>query len=99
MCKNHLTILMEIGITRLSSKGQIIIPAHLRHDLNVGSSFVVIREEDRFVLRLVDTLDEEFKDDIEFARRTEESFQRYKKDKRTFTTMDGEEFLETIASW
>ena len=90
---------MEIGITRLSSKGQIIIPAHLRHDMSIGSSFVIIRDEDRFVLRPIKTLDKEFQEDIEFARRTEEAFQRYKKDKSNFTTMNGEEFLETIASW
>lgn len=90
---------MEIGITRLSSKGQIIIPAHLRHDLNVGSSFVIIREDDRFVLRPVNTLDKELQEDIDFARRTEETFQRYQKDKSSFKNMNEEEFLATLTSW
>lgn len=36
-------------------------------------------------------------DDLEFARRTEEAWERH--DRGEFTSMDGEEFLKEIKKW
>ncbi len=46
---------MEIGITKLSTKGQIVIPNNIRNDLNLADNeqFIVISENDEVILRRV----------------------------------------------
>ena len=43
-------------ITKLSTKGQIVIPEKLRSDLEVGEAFVVIKKENLLVLRKIEGL-------------------------------------------
>ncbi len=43
-------------ITKLSTKGQIVIPESLRKDLEVGTSFTVMKKNDLIVLKIVSGL-------------------------------------------
>lgn len=43
-------------ITKLSTKGQIVIPESLRKDLKVGTSFTVMKKNDLIVLKIVSGL-------------------------------------------
>ena len=40
---------------------------------------------------------EKLEEDLEFARRTEESWERY--DRREFISMDSEDFLKELEKW
>jgi hypothetical protein len=42
-------------------------------------------------------MDEKFQEDLEFAKRTEEAFQRH--DRGEFIRMNGKEFLKEIKKW
>ena len=42
---------MDIEITRLSSRGQIVIPLEMRRDLKEGDKLIVIRKDDEIILR------------------------------------------------
>jgi AbrB family looped-hinge helix DNA binding protein len=42
---------MEIEITRLSSKGQVVIPLDMRKDLREGDKLIIIRKDDEIILR------------------------------------------------
>jgi len=42
---------MDIGIIRMSSKGQIVIPASIRRGLSEGEQLLVMREGNRFILK------------------------------------------------
>jgi len=64
--------MVEIDTTTISSKGQIVIPANMRKDIKEGDKFLIIRDKSSFLLKKADDLDEKFKEDLEFARRTEE---------------------------
>ena len=48
---------MAIEIVKMSSKGQVVIPQHIREELNVreGSIFAVIGSKDSVVLKRVTT--------------------------------------------
>jgi AbrB family looped-hinge helix DNA binding protein len=67
---------MQIAITRMSSKGQIVIPAEIREGIDVGDKFIIIKNGDRFILKRVKDLDENFKEDLEFAKRTEDAWRK-----------------------
>src|SRR3989344_8075583 len=74
LCKICLT--MEFDITRLSSKGQIVIPAGMRKDLKEGDKLVIIRSKDHIILKKADKMSKQLNEDLEFARRTEEAYKR-----------------------
>ncbi|HLC56169.1 MAG TPA: AbrB/MazE/SpoVT family DNA-binding domain-containing protein [Candidatus Nanoarchaeia archaeon] len=88
---------VNINITKMSSKGQIVIPSEMRKDFNEGEQFIIIKDGKRLILKSVKDLDKNLKEDIIFAKRTEEAWKRY--DKGEFIKMDFDEFLKEIKKW
>lgn len=88
---------MEIAITKMSSKGQIVIPAEMRKDINEGDKLVIIKNNKQLIMKKTSDLDENLKEDLEFAKKTEEAFQRYEKGE--FIEMDFDNFLKEAKKW
>ena len=88
---------MDIAITKMSSKGQIVIPSEMRKNIKEGEKLFIIQNEDQFILKKADSLSKTLEEDLEFARRTEEALKRYEKGE--FITMGAEDFLEEIEKW
>jgi len=88
---------MDVGITRVSSKGQIVIPSSMRDNLSEGEELLVIRDGERYILRPLDDLKPALKKDILFAGKTEEAFLEYRKG--TFKRTDKDAFLNELESW
>ena len=86
--------MINIGITRLSSKGQIVIPSEMRKDLKEGDELLILKDDYRIVLQKVKKLTEEMKEDLEFAKRTEEAWQSYEKGE--FISQPADKFLEQL---
>lgn len=42
---------MIVGITKVSSKGQIVIPVGIRGDLAEGDKLIVIKRDDEIILK------------------------------------------------
>jgi len=89
--------MVSMSVIKLSSKGQIVIPASMRENLKAGDELLLIKDDERILLKKVDNLTKEMKDDLEFARRTEEALKRY--DKGEFISMSGEDFLKELEKW
>jgi AbrB family looped-hinge helix DNA binding protein len=87
----------EIGITKASSKGQIVIPHDLRGGIKEGDKLVVIRSGNQLILKKADDFDKNIEEDLEFARRIEEAYRRH--EKGDFIDMDSDEFLEEMKKW
>jgi AbrB family looped-hinge helix DNA binding protein len=88
---------MDIGITRLSSKGQIVIPAFMRRGLEEGTQLLIIRDGERFIIKSLDELEPDLKEDILFADRTEREIQEFKKG--GFTRKSDADFIRDLESW
>jgi AbrB family looped-hinge helix DNA binding protein len=84
----------QIDITKMSSKGQIVIPLEMRKGFKEGEKFVVIKAGNQLILKSVADFDENIEEDLEFARRTEEAWQRYEKGE--FESMPMDKFLEEL---
>lgn len=95
--KNGVFHMAEIDITRMSSKGQVVIPAELRHGIREGEKLVVIRSEDQIILKKADKFDKNLASDLEFARRTEKAWKDYQKGK--FISKSKDEFLAELEKW
>lgn len=87
----------DIAVTKMSSKGQIVIPAETRKGFQRGDKFIVIRDGDRLILRPAKNLDKNFEEDLEFARRTEEAWKRY--EAGNFHEVEGDHFLDLLEEW
>jgi len=89
--------MVEINITRISSKGQIVIPQEMRGNLKEGDKIVIIKNEGQIILKKMEDFDKNLKEDLEFAKRTEQAWKRYEKGE--FISMDAEDFLKEIKKW
>jgi len=87
----------NINITKMSSKGQIVIPQDMRKDIKEGEKLVIIQSGDHIILKKLDKFDKQLEEDLEFARRTEEAWKRYENGK--FKRMDFDDFLKEIEAW
>ena len=87
----------EINITKISSKGQVVIPQEMRKDLKEGDKLVVMRNNGQIILKKAEDFDKNIEEDLEFAKRTEEAWKR--QDKGEFVSMDAKEFLKEIKKW
>jgi len=85
---------MDIAITRMSSKGQVVIPAEMRGDLEEGDKIFVIRNEDQIIMKKASKLERNLAEDLEFARRTEAAYKRFEQGK--FRSMKADEFLKEL---
>ena len=42
---------MNIDTTRMSSRGQIVIPIDMRKDINEGDKLIIIRKDDEIIIK------------------------------------------------
>ncbi len=89
--------MVEIETATISSKGQIVIPVSMRKDLKEGDRFLIIKDKSSFLLKKADDLDDKFKEDLEFSRRTEEAYKRHERGE--FKRMPADKFLEELKKW
>ena len=87
----------QIAITKMSSKGQVVIPSNMRKDLKNREEFVIIKNGREFILKSTKDFDENIKDDLIFAKRTEEAYKKYLKGE--FIEMDYDDFLNEAKKW
>jgi AbrB family looped-hinge helix DNA binding protein len=85
---------MEVAITKISSKGQIVIPSSMRKDLSVGEALLIIKDQDRLILKKITEITKKLKQDLDFARRVEKAWKNYEKGK--FKSLSADKFLEEL---
>ena len=66
----------------------------MRKDLKEGDELLILKDDYRIVLQKVKKLTGEMKEDLEFAKRTEEAWQNYEKGK--FISQPADKFLEQL---
>ena len=85
---------MDIAITKMSSKGQVVIPTEMRNDIKEGDKLIIIKSGHQLIMKKASELEKNMKEDIEFARRTEEAWKRYEKGE--FKTVSADKFLKML---
>lgn len=88
---------MKFDIIKMSSKGQIVVPKSMRTHIKEGDRLMIIEENNRLIVKKASEFDKQIKEDLEFARRTEEAWNRIEKGK--FKSMPADEFLEELEKW
>jgi AbrB family looped-hinge helix DNA binding protein len=88
---------MEFAIAKVSTKGQIVIPSELRTGIKKGDEFLMVKDNGRIILKSVESLAADLKDDLIFSERVEKAWERY--DKGEFKTISEEDFLKELKKW
>jgi len=88
---------MDVAITRMSSKGQIVIPAELRKGLVEGDKLLLIKDNDNIIMKKASALSKNFLEDLEFANKTDESWKKYEKGE--FKKMEFDDFISEMKKW
>jgi len=88
---------MDIAITRMSSKGQVVIPAEMRGDIEEGDKLIVIKNNDQIIMKKATKLNLKLEEDLEFARRTEAAMKRIESGKGI--KMDFDDFVKEMKKW
>lgn len=89
--------MVSIDVIRVSSKGQIVIPSNMRKNLKEGDELLIIKDDDRIIIKKAADLTESMKEDLEFAKRTEEAYQRIEAGQGI--KMDFDDFIEEMKKW
>lgn len=85
---------MEYAIAKVSTKGQIVIPTHLREDIETGDEFLLIKDDGRIILKSMKSLASNLRDDLAFAEEVEKAWQEY--DQGKFQKKSKEDFLREL---
>lgn len=88
---------VDIAMTKMSSKGQVVIPAEMRQDLQEGDKIVIIKNDHQIIMKKATDLDKNLAEDLEFAKRTEEAMKRIEQGKGI--KMEFDDFIEEIKKW
>jgi AbrB family looped-hinge helix DNA binding protein len=88
---------MEIAITKMSSKGQVVIPSEMRKDIHEGDKLLIIQNDDQLIMKKASKLDVTLKEDLEFAKKTDEAWKRIEEGKGIKMNFDN--FINEIKKW
>ena len=69
----------------------------MRTNLKEGDKLIVIENKDQIILKKADKFDENLKEDLEFAKRTEAAYKRIEAGEGI--TMEIDDFLEEMKKW
>jgi len=94
--KSNLTE-MEVALAKMSTKGQIVIPQEMREGFASGEKVFLMKEGCRVIIKPAKELSEDLKQDLEFARRTEEAYLRH--EKGDFVEKDWDDFIKEMRTW
>jgi AbrB family looped-hinge helix DNA binding protein len=88
---------MDIAITKMSSKGQVVIPQEMREGMKEGDKLILFKDNQRIIVKKASEMGKQLKEDLEFARRTEEAYKRIEKGEGI--KMDFDDFIEEMKKW
>ena len=87
----------NISITKMSSRGQIVIPKDMREGLSEGEKLVIIKNGQQIILKKMDNFDKNLEEDLEFAKRTEEAWKEIETGKGI--SMEFDDFIKEMKKW
>ena len=88
---------MDIAITKISSKGQVVIPAEMRKGLHEGDKLLIIQNEKQLIMKKASDVEKNIAEDIEFARKTDAALKRIEAGRGEKIEFD--EFIKEMKKW
>ncbi|MBT3985546.1 AbrB/MazE/SpoVT family DNA-binding domain-containing protein [archaeon] len=90
---------MDIATTKMSSKGQIVIPVEMREGIKEGEKLVIIRNNNQIIIEKVDQIRKSLEKDIARAKKVDKLVQNYETGKGKWVEMEFDDFVEEMKKW
>ena len=87
----------SVAVTRMSSRGQVVIPKEIRGGFGQDDNIIVIRAGKQIILEKSADFEKNIAEDIKFAQRVAKAWKKY--DQGKFAKKDKEEFLKEMELW
>ena len=78
----------------MSSKEQVVMPNEMRKEFKEDEKFIIIKNEKQLILKSIKDFNENLKEDLIFAKRTEKAWKRYAK--TGFIEMNSSDFIKIL---
>ena len=91
--KTNLTM-VDINITTMSSKGQIVIPLEMRGKLKEGEKLVIIEDNGMYIIKKASDYSKTLKEDIKFAQRTQKAYLEV--EQGNYSESSAQDFLQKV---
>lgn len=88
---------MDVAITKISSKGQVVIPAEMRKGFHEGDKLLIIQNDQQLIMKKASDLDKNVAEDLDFAKKTEEAWKNIEAGKGI--KMGFDDFVEDMKKW
>ena len=77
----------------------IVLPVKVvnREDIKEGENLMIIKDNKQLIMKRVNELDKNFREYLEFAKRTEAAWEKYEKGE--FKSSTAKEFLKDLKKW
>ena len=89
--------MVEIETTKMSSKGQVVIPSSFRKHIKEGDTLIVFKNDEQIILKPASAMDKHLAEDLKFAKRTEEAWKEIEEGKGI--RMNVTDFLKEMKNW
>jgi bifunctional DNA-binding transcriptional regulator/antitoxin component of YhaV-PrlF toxin-antitoxin module len=88
---------MDMAFTKMSSKGQVVIPREMRNDIPKGEKMLIMKKGNNYVMKPAKDLSKKLEEDLEFAIRTEEAYLKH--ERGDSITMEWADFMKEFKKW
>ena len=88
---------MDLAITKMSSKGQIVIPTEMRSNISEGEKLILINDSGRIIIKKISELDKNLEEDLKFAKKTEDALLRI--ETSSGNEMEFDDFIDEVKRW
>ena len=89
--------MVDIVTVKMSSKGQIVIPSSFRDNFVEGDEILLIKDEDRIILKNKKSIISSNVKDLNFAKEIDKAYKEY--DEGKFESLNEADFLKEIKRW
>lgn len=88
----------SINTSKISSKGQIVLPKSLRDKFEPNDEVVFIQRDNEILLKKSSEVIEDL-EYAQFVKNTFENLKEYERSPESFNSMDKETFLSELKKW
>ena len=85
---------MDFAIAKVSTKGQIVIPTNLRDNIKPGDEFLIVKEDNRILMKNMKGVAKDLQEDLMFAEKVEKAWKEY--DSGKFIKKPKKDFLKEL---
>jgi len=90
---------LEVDVVKVTSKGQLVVPQHMRKELNLhaGDRMIVIRQKSSLMMKPLSALASDVESELFDMSRATRAWEEIEAGKSR--KMSKEQFLEELAKW